>query len=107
MSHPLIIPEAAQSDPRSLEMIRVWIAKGGLHISLNVGYWEAQNINESDAWGMLVADMTRHIANAHEEAFGRDPRATIVAIREAFEREFAKPTSETKGSFAIDREVDS
>lgn len=103
MANALLIPDAAQTDPRSLEMIRVWIADKGLHITLNIGHWHSQGINEADAWGMLLADMTRHIADAHEEGFNRDSRETIVAIRQAFEREISKPTTDTRGSFAVDR----
>lgn len=80
-------------------MIRVWIANEGLHTALQVGFWQDRGINEADAWGLLLADMIRHIADAHEEQYGRDRRETVTAIREAFEREMAKPTTKVRGSF--------
>jgi hypothetical protein len=43
------------------------------------------------------------LRGAHQDTFGRDPRETIIAIRQAFERELVKPTTEAKGSFAIDQ----
>ena len=101
MAKSLPIPAPAKRDPRSVEMMRTWIAGGELHVVLNVGFWEEpeRGIDERDAWGILMADMVRHIANAHEERYGRDPRETLIAIREAFEREIEKPTSSHTGKF--------
>ncbi len=99
MSKSLPIPGAAKADSGSLEMIRVWIAKGGLHTSLKIGFWKDRDLNEPDCWGVLLADTVRHVANAHEEQYGRDPRETMIAIRQAFERELARPTSPVRGSF--------
>jgi hypothetical protein len=33
----LVIPPAAQGDDDSWELLRVWVAEGGLHCSLKVG----------------------------------------------------------------------
>jgi hypothetical protein len=88
-----------------MEMIRVWIAKGSMHTALNIGFWEGRDMNEADAWGILLADAVRHIANAHGEEYGRDPRETITSIREAFEREMAKPTTVVRGSFVGKRRL--
>jgi len=99
MSDSLPIPSAVKSDPRSMEMISVWIAKKELHTVLNIGVWHNQNRNEPDAWGILLADVIRHIAGAFEEQFGRDARETRIAVREALERELLDPTSEVRGTF--------
>jgi hypothetical protein len=101
MPNSLPIPTPAKRDPRSVEMVRTWIAEGKVHIALNIGFWEEpeRGIDERDAWGTLMADMARHIANAHEEEYKRDPRETLIAIREAFEREIDKPTSAHLGAF--------
>ncbi len=40
MGKSLPVPPAARADSNGLEMIRVWIAKGGLHTSLQIGFWE-------------------------------------------------------------------
>jgi hypothetical protein len=58
----LQIPAAAQRDPRSLEVLRVWIAEQDQHIALAFGMWE-----DPADWGTLLADLARHIANAHAE----------------------------------------
>jgi hypothetical protein len=96
----LPIPPKAAHDPRSQEMIRAWIAEMGLHCSLRVGYWQDQNLDEPWAWGVLLADVVRHVANALQESGGKDPRETIQAIKESLLVEIQKPTSKHKGKFA-------
>lgn len=105
MAKSLPIPAPAKRDPRSVEMVRTWIAEGKVHVALNIGFWEnpERGIDERDAWGILMADMARHVANAHEAEYGRDPRETLIAIREAFEREIEKPTSPHTGAFVKGR----
>jgi hypothetical protein len=34
-----IKPPAVCRDTKSIEMPRVWIAEGGIHVSLNIGIW--------------------------------------------------------------------
>lgn len=101
MPKNLPIPDPATHDPRAIEMIRVWIAENKLHTALNIAHWEdpKRGIDERPYWGILLADMIRHIANAHETEYGRDPRETIIMIQEAFQSEIAKPTSSHKGDF--------
>ena len=105
MPKSLPLPPAAKSDPQALEMIRVWVAKEGLHTALRVGSWHDRGMDEADAWGVLLSDVIRHVAEAHEEATGRDRRETAVAIREALEREIMKPTSGVRGSFVSERKT--
>lgn len=100
MPSELPIPKEAKKDRRSREMIRAWIAAQGLHCSLRVGMWQEQGIDEPSAWGILLADVTRHVANAMAEDSGKDVRETIQAIREEFLIELGKPTSEHRGRFA-------
>jgi hypothetical protein len=90
----LVIPETAIKDPQSTEMLRAWVAQKALHCSLRIGVWK-----EPAAWGILLADVARHVANAHQEADGRDRATTLAAIRKLFNAELDKPTDEPKGSF--------
>ena len=101
MAKSLPIPGPAKRDSKSVEMVRAWIAEGDLLVMLNIGFWEnaSSQIDEREAWGMLMADMARHIANAHETEYGRDPRETLKVICEAFEHEIMKPTSTHSGKF--------
>ncbi len=96
---PLVIPPAAQRDPNSIQMISAWIAEKGLHCTLNIGMWQENGTDESPAWGILLADAIRHIANAMREEYGHAPPDTIAAILESLHSELANPTSETEGEF--------
>ena len=57
----LDIPPAASRDKASFEVLRVWIAEQGQHVSLRSGAWE-----DPFAWGIVLADLARHIALAHQ-----------------------------------------
>jgi hypothetical protein len=51
------------------------------------------------AWGVLLADIAHHIANALAESEGTDRAAVLAAIRRAFEVETRTPTDEHTGRF--------
>ncbi len=96
----LVIPPAALADERSVEMLRVWIANGGLHCSLNIGLWaKHQGVEEDRAWGMVLADAIRHIANALHETQGSDRAETVGRIFKTLEVELAEPTTKHRGRF--------
>jgi hypothetical protein len=96
---PLPIPPDALEDPGSIEMIRAWIANRGLHISLNIGIWKEHAVGEERAWGILLADAIRHIANALHESQGVDREDTIRAIKRQLDAELDGPTSRHRGRF--------
>ncbi len=50
----LLIPPAAEEDPKALEVIRVWVAKGGQHVSLNPLVWK-----DPQAWGNRAGRFSR------------------------------------------------
>jgi hypothetical protein len=105
MAHELPLPPAAVADPRSLEMIRVWLAQGKQHCVLNVGFWEARGLDELAAWGVLLADLLHHLANAHEAEYGRDPEESLRVIRKALVVELDHPTSSRLGAFVAERQA--
>jgi hypothetical protein len=94
-SDQLRVPEPARSDAKSFELLRVWIAHQDQHISMRVGVW-----NEPEAWGMMLADLARHIAASFEQAEKRDPVETLARIKAAFEAEMESPTEEVQGELA-------
>lgn len=102
MRNELPIPPEAEMSP-SVEMIRVWLAKERVHVALNIGFWEARGVDERAAWGVLLADMIHHIANAHESKYGHDQIATIAKLRRALEAEMDGPTSERLGDFVNEK----
>jgi hypothetical protein len=94
------IPEAALRDEDAVEMLRVWIAEKKLHCSMKVGmYRETMNIAEEKAWGTILADVARHLANALESGYSTDAAESLQKIRDSFNKELGAPTSEAKGSF--------
>ena len=83
----LIIPEGAISDAGSTEVLRAWIAGGGLHVSLRPAF------DTPDAWGILLADVARHAARA----FAAEKKITmadaLARIRAMFDAEWKRPTN--------------
>ena len=87
-------PAAASRDPRSLEVLRVWIANGEQHVALAFGMWE-----DPAAWGLLLADLAQHIAEAHAQHDGTiDAEDFLEQLRAGMEAELDGPTDEVDGS---------
>jgi Domain of unknown function (DUF5076) len=89
----LSIPPVAQRDKASFEVLRVWIAEQGQHVSLQSGAWE-----DPFAWGIVLADLARHIANAHQmQNMKVDTDAFMERLLEGFHAEIDNPTDEPEG----------
>lgn len=89
----LDIPAAAQRDKASFEVMRVWIAEQGQHVSIQSGAWE-----DPFAWGIVLADLARHIALAHQMQNSKiDPEAFLERLLEGFQAEIDNPTDEPEG----------
>ena len=85
----------AQRDKTSFELIRVWIAEQNQHVSIRTGVWD-----DPSYWGMMLADLARHIAAAFEQSEKRDPIEMLARIRAGFEAEIESPTEEVHGELA-------
>jgi Domain of unknown function (DUF5076) len=89
----LDIPPAAQRDKASFEVMRVWIAEQGQHVSIQSGAWD-----DPFAWGIVLADLARHIALAHQmQSTKIDPEAFLERLLEGFQAEIDNPTDEPEG----------
>jgi len=89
----LSIPEEAQKDKASFEVLRVWIANQSQHVSIRSGAWE-----DPFAWGIVLADLARHIALAHQlQNEGAGSEAFLNRLLEGFEAEIENPTDEPEG----------
>jgi len=88
----LRIPDVALADGKSFELLRVWIANKGQHVSLRVGVWK-----DPAAWGLMLADLARHVANSYAQDAGKDRDDTMHRIRAAFDAELAYPTDRPSG----------
>lgn len=97
----LVIPPAAQRDDSSVQMLSAWIAEQGLHCTLNIGFFEAAGHGEARAWGILLADLVRHIGNAVAEELGTPAHETVAAVVASMHAELDSPTSGTVGEFHV------
>lgn len=89
----LSIPPAAQRDKASFEVMRVWIAEQGQHVSIQSGAWD-----DPFAWGIVLADLARHVANAHQmQNLKIDREAFLERLLEGFHAEIENPTDEPEG----------
>src|SRR3954453_16357760 len=68
------------------EVLRAAIVDGGLHVSLRRAF------DEPDAWGILLADIARHVARlyATESAVSEDD--ALARVRNMFQAEIDAPT---------------
>src|ERR1700754_1809850 len=86
-------PPPATRDAASFELLRVWVADQGQHVSLRSGAWE-----DPFAWGIVLADLARHIVNAesmHKKDL--DEVAFLERLLEGFQAEIDSPTDEPEG----------
>ena len=107
MAKTLVVPAAAQRDPIAMEMARVWIAERGLHCALHVGMYAGQGHDEPRAWGIILADMARHVSNALAEEFGDvTPEDALASVRDAMLAELDDPSTKHSGSFVSDEHIE-
>src|SRR3984885_2810276 len=89
----LSIPPVAQRDKASFEVLRVWIAEQGQHVSIRSGAWE-----DPFAWGIVLADLARHVALAHQlQHPDTDVDGFVERLLEGFHAEIENPTDEPVG----------
>jgi hypothetical protein len=92
--HALIIPPAAETDPKARELARIWAAGGKLHVSLGTGLWE-----DPFAWGMMLVDLAKHAANAYELDGKLSSSEALRRIKAGFKAEWEHATDEPFGEF--------
>jgi hypothetical protein len=81
----LHIPPAAM-EQGGVEVLRAVIVDGGLHVSLRRAF------DDPEAWGMLIADVTRHIARIYANEKNMSEEETLARIRGIFEAEMDSPS---------------
>ena len=69
-----------------VEVLRAAIVEGGLHVSLRRAF------DDPEAWGMLLADVTRHVARIYAGEGKYPENETIERIRALYEAEMDAPT---------------
>src|SRR5512133_1711499 len=89
------IPPEAITDPNGGEILRAWVAHEALHVSLRIpDEWE-----DPGHWGVALADVMRHLADAYQKSQGVAPQVTIARIQEMIAAELASPTDKPTGGF--------
>ena len=89
---PLEIP--SEVAPGSPEVLRAWIVDGGLVCSLLPTAWP-----EASTWGILLADVARHVADGVQGATGAPKEETLRQIWHLFNTELGFPTDLPTGRF--------
>ena len=86
-------PPAVARDKAAFELLRVWVAEEGQHVSLRSGAWD-----DPFAWGIVLADLARHIVQAEAlQKRGVDKDAFLERLLEGFHAEIESPTDEAEG----------
>ena len=81
----LHVPPAAL-DQGGVEILRAVIVDGALHVSLRRAF------DDPDAWGMLLADVTRHIARIYATESNLTQDQVIDRVRTIYDAEMDSRT---------------
>jgi hypothetical protein len=83
--------EALAAQPPALELggfevLRAAIAEGNLHVSLRRAF------DEPETWGILLADVARHIGRIYAREAGMREDQVVEKVWAMFEAEMERPT---------------
>jgi len=81
----LHVPPAA-FEQGGVEVLRAVIVDGALHVSLRRAF------DDPEAWGMLIADITRHVARVYATEDKFREQETVERIRALYDAEMDAPT---------------
>ena len=84
--HELSVPPGAVSDPGSREVLRAWVAGGGLQVTLDPAF------DQPDIWGLLLVDVARHAARAFAAEQNFTQSEALQRIKAMFDAEWERPT---------------
>jgi hypothetical protein len=82
----LELPPIAKPNPQALEVLRVWAVPGQPQQLTLKTTWK-----DAGAWGLLLADVARHAANAYGKE-GHNPAEVLARMRQLLDMELSKPT---------------
>lgn len=81
----LHVPPAAL-EQGGVEVLRAIIVEGALHVSLRRAF------DEPDVWGMLIADVARHIARIYAKETAMNEEQALDRVLAIFQAEMDNPT---------------
>ncbi|MGC1276307.1 MAG: DUF5076 domain-containing protein [Planctomycetaceae bacterium] len=88
----LPVPSPIDSDPRAIELLRIWAAHGKQHVSLATNVWD-----DPAAWGIMLVDLAKHVASAYQQTTGKEYTSLLNRVREGFDAEWQSATDEPSG----------
>jgi hypothetical protein len=90
MSHDneLKIPPRAAVDEEAREVLRFWSARGRLHVTVR-----ADAYRDPAAWGIVLADLARHVSNAYGLE-GHARADALARFRAGFDAEWGFSTTD-------------
>ena len=89
----LAIPEKVRGDKSAAELIRAWVtASGDVHVTIKTDVWQ-----DPAAYGIVLADLARHIANGFNQSQGKDVVDALRRVVEGFSAEVGSPTDTPTG----------
>lgn len=68
------------------EVLRAAVAEGNLHVSLRRAF------DEPEVWGILLADVARHVGRIYAQETSMREEAVVEKVRAMFEAEMDRPT---------------
>lgn len=86
-------PREVTSDGRAMEVLSAWLQSDGR----NTVVVRPETWPDPAAWGLLLVDIARHIANALHEARGEEAGRILARIREGIIAELGDPTDTPTG----------
>ncbi len=81
MPEELELPEGVVDADQAVEVLRAWVADGGLHVIFDPETFQ----HDVTEWGRLLADIAHHVANAVELDGQMNRAAAISQIHDAFD----------------------
>jgi hypothetical protein len=99
----LPIPPELHDDPDAVEVARVWVGQGDLHVTLNVGmYRDPDGPGELVAWGDILADTIRHVAHGIAGQSGIDEERCLASLVGRLRESLANAERPMEGGFIRD-----
>ncbi len=93
----LPVPIAAKRDEKSVEIFSAWIAENELFCVLRPDWW-----SDVSAWGLVLADVARHVGDAIEHESGKPAPETVELIKSSFNGELESSTTRSEGEYVDD-----
>lgn len=81
----LPIPDVLKGKPAVNEILRVWIANGGLTLTL-----DPDSSMPPEYWGLILVEIAQHYANAVAAESGQDRIQVLKVVQRVFDRELEK-----------------